>query len=182
MDTYRKNLWALAGLLLLGWGWIGVVARGAETAAQAPTLEPIFTPILTRVLAEPIVVLGSDRRWHLVYELELRNATAGSAVLEQVEVRDADRRVVLETLSGTSLAERWLVAGQHLSATLLEAAQFGILYLHLSFPDRESVPDTLEHWVTAQLTAPAPGPERSFSMGCALHPGSQGIVNLSDFA
>ncbi|HRX69840.1 MAG: M23 family metallopeptidase [Candidatus Competibacteraceae bacterium] len=178
MQTSDKNLLTLALCLLLGWGLIGGVASGTEIAARTPPVEPVFTPILTRVLAEPQAVLGSDRRWHLVYELELRNTTAGPAVLEQVEVRDAERLVVLEAFSGERLTEQFQIAGQRVTTALLEAAQFGILYLHLSFPDRESVPGALEHWVTAQLTAVPPGQERSLSRGEPSEVGSSPTVVL----
>jgi hypothetical protein len=70
----------------------------------------------------------------------------------------------LDTLSGERLTERFQVAGQRVTSVLLEAGQFGILYLHVSVPDRESVPQALEHWVTAQLTAGPPGQERGISM------------------
>ncbi|HRY15568.1 MAG: M23 family metallopeptidase [Candidatus Competibacteraceae bacterium] len=178
MRVYYKNLYTLALWLVLGCGLLSRGVTGAEIAAQASAPEPVFTPILTQVLAEPIAFAGSDGRWHLVYELELRNITAGSAILEQVDVRDAGQLISLEMFAGEKLVERLEIAGQRPAAALLEAAQFGILYLHLSFPDRESVPRILEHWITAQLTAAPPGQERGISMGGFSEVGSAPVAIL----
>ena len=45
-------------------------------AGQAPGQDPDgFSPITQSVVAEPWAVKGSDGRYHLVYEVQLQNAT-----------------------------------------------------------------------------------------------------------
>ncbi|MDQ5910059.1 MAG: hypothetical protein QG599_2154 [Pseudomonadota bacterium] len=165
MQVGREVSKVLAFLLLLGCGLVGCDEDSIEAASATSAVEPAFTPVLMRVLAEPIATPGSDQRWHLVYELELRNATTGHAVLEQVEVRDPVRAMTLAAFSGEDLTQRLQVAGQRVSAALLDTAQFGVLYLHLSFPDESSVPLTLEHRVTAYADAAPPDQKSGISTG-----------------
>ncbi len=152
----------LLGCLMLA----GCLGDDNDTAPPAtPSTEPVFTPILSRIMAEPVAVRGSDRHWHLVYELELRNITPGNAVIERVDVRDPDRDQPLATFSGSEIAERLQTGGVGASTTQLGAAQFGVLYLHLRFPDQSAVPLALEHRVSAAFDAAPPGQEQSTSAG-----------------
>ncbi len=125
--------------------------------------DPKITPILSQIRSTPIAVKGSDHQYHLVYELELRNATPGNAVIEQVDVLDAENNQILASFSGQQIMDRLQIGGRGPSSTSLGPAQFGVMYLHLTFADTEAVPFTLQHRIRAALEA-AP-PEFAISLG-----------------
>ncbi|MEE4380305.1 MAG: M23 family metallopeptidase [Candidatus Competibacteraceae bacterium] len=148
-----------AGLLSCGGGEV-------EIRRSVINAEPQFTPILMRVLSSPIAVEGSDGRFHLVYELELKTPLTGNAVLERVEVYDPDTDKVLATLDSAAIHTRFQIGGINRQGltTLLGPAQFGVLYLHLSFENREAVPLTVAHRVTAAIDLNLP-PGSEISVG-----------------
>ncbi|MEE4375998.1 MAG: M23 family metallopeptidase [Candidatus Competibacteraceae bacterium] len=128
-----------------------------------PADRPTVTLILSQTRTIPIAVKGSDGQYHLVYELELRNVTQGSAVIEQVEVLDPEQDSVLASFSGQQIMDRLQLGGGGLPSTSLGLAQFAVMYLHLTFTDNNTVPLTLQHRIRAALEVPAP-PEFALSL------------------
>ena len=123
--------------------------------------DPKITLVLSQVRTTPIAVKGSDHQYHLVYELELRNATPGNAVIEQVDVLDAENDQMLASFSGQQIMDRLQIGGGGPRSISLGPAQFGVMYLHLAFADSETVPFTLQHRIRAALEAAPPGFEVS---------------------
>jgi len=79
----KRSPWVACLLIALAMASVVTIARGQSD-------EPIvLTPIVLRVARPPIPVLGSDGRYHLVYELELTNVTPRRAIIEHVAVLDA---------------------------------------------------------------------------------------------
>src|SRR4051794_17761776 len=72
-----------------------------------------LTPLLMRVLAPPEPVKGSDGELHLVYELELTNASPGTATVESVETIDPSSGEVVGTLAGADVASRTTLLGNY---------------------------------------------------------------------
>ncbi|NJN47543.1 MAG: M23 family metallopeptidase [Candidatus Competibacteraceae bacterium] len=149
--VFKHVLLSIAMLVSLG--LVSCGGGNGEYRLSVINAEAQFTPILMRVLSSLIAVQGSDERFHLVYELELKNPLSGNAVLEQIKVYDPDTDQVLATLDSTAIATRFQIGGINRTGltTLLGPAQFGVLYLHLQFDTRESVPLTLAHQVTAAI-------------------------------
>jgi hypothetical protein len=67
MQALIKKIPMLAGLVL-----IVLLGTSAQTAAQDDTH---YTPIVISLLATPNPVRGSDDAFHLVYELQVTNAS-----------------------------------------------------------------------------------------------------------
>ena len=127
-----------------------------DTSTITPVENPSVTLILSQTLSMPVAVKGSDGQYHLVYELELRNATTGNATIEQIDVLDAETNSVIASLDAVHIADRLQIGGSGPRTTSLGAAQFAVLYMHLSFSDSAAVPYAMQHRITADLEAAPP--------------------------
>ena len=140
----KNGLYSMAVLLSIGLSACG--GDNDHNTAVIPSVDaPKITPILSQVRTTPIAVKGSDRQYHLVYELELRNASPGNAVLEQVDVLDAEQDQVLASFSGQQIFDRLQVGGGGPAVNSLSSAQFGVMYLHLAFAGSDTVPERFAH-------------------------------------
>ena len=72
----------VVALLLYG------AATAAKTARLSATTLPSMTPLVGDVLSPPRVVLMSDGRDHLVYEVRLANVMDGRVDLKRLAVLD----------------------------------------------------------------------------------------------
>lgn len=158
----KNGLYSMAVLLSIGLSACG--GDNDHSTVAIPMIDnPKVTPILSQVRTTPIAVKGSDRQYHLVYELELRNASPGNAVIEQVDVLDAEQDQILASFSGQQIFDRLQVGGGGPAVNSLSSAQFGVMYLHLAFAGSDTVPFRLKHRIRASLDA-AP-PEFAVSLG-----------------
>ena len=80
----------------------------AHSSTPSPGAADQLTPVTATTLsASSAPVLGTDERWHVVYELQLANACPQPSTLESIDVLDADdERRVVETLLGAGLQNR----------------------------------------------------------------------------
>src|SRR6058998_2748880 len=95
---HRQGIAVLVALVLGGRG-------GSPVGSAAPPDGPpndTFTPVVVSPLApETAPVLGTDGKYHVVYELMLVNAKAPTATLQGLAVLDArDPSRVLATFKG----------------------------------------------------------------------------------
>ena len=116
-----------------------------------------LTPVLIRVVAPPEPVKGSDGELHLVYELELTNASPGTATVESVEMIDLYSGQVMGTLAGADVASRTTLLGNYSSepATEIGTGQVAFVYLDVTFEDPGEVPEAIEHRLEASFDNPA---------------------------
>jgi hypothetical protein len=77
---------------------------GGDVAGIGPGEQ--LTALAASVLTHPRAVRGTDRRFHIAYELILTDSTALAVDVEQVEVRDARTQRVLLSLTGPDLLSR----------------------------------------------------------------------------
>jgi hypothetical protein len=96
-----------------------------------------------RVTNEPIPVKGSDRRYHLVYDVELINFGRSAATIQQVDVLDVDGGKTVASLSAPDLADRLNV--RDAAPGVLSPGKFGVLFLHVAFDTKGAVPAAVEH-------------------------------------
>lgn len=160
-STYRVTPYRVVAAIALGLaatlGAGGASVSVAQDKAQAarPT-KVALTPAVLEVLAAPRILPGSDGRFHLVYELRVSNATPLQIDIKSVEVLAAGGRQVVARLDTAAVAKRLAVgADRGQMRARLQTAQYGILFLHVSFPDRAGIPDGLTHRVRVAF-APAP--------------------------
>jgi hypothetical protein len=81
------------------------VAQSSEASSgAADQLTPVTATTLSSSSAP---VLGTDERWHVVYELQLTNVRPQPSTVESIDVLDADDESrVVETFSGAGLQNR----------------------------------------------------------------------------
>jgi hypothetical protein len=75
-----------------------------DVAGSDPGQE--LTGLAASLLTHPRAVRGTDRRFHIAYELILTDSTALEVNVDQVEVRDARTQRVLLLLPGPDLLSR----------------------------------------------------------------------------
>jgi hypothetical protein len=97
-------------------------------------------------------VLGTDGKYHVVYELAILNTRSVPATLEQVDVLDvADRSHVLKSLSGGELLENFgNLSARVVADTGIEPNGGRLLAIEVLFDSLKDVPRFLVHRITAQ--------------------------------
>lgn len=121
-------------------------AACSAPAGAAPGEETVqVTPVGMRVDHVPIPVKGSDAHYHVVYELALTNFSSEQVTVEHLDVLDAHHGEVVASLEAEALAGRLVVPDAAAMPGHLGAAQAGLVYLHLTFAQRDLVPRTLDH-------------------------------------
>ncbi|CCF84523.1 M23 family metallopeptidase [Nitrolancea hollandica] len=145
---------ALAGVLL---GYSSSSAAtlephvfGSSPASMAPSTPPVdtFTPMVASTLAPATApVLGTDGKYHVVYELVLTNAKGLPATLQKVEVLDGDNssRVII-TFDGDSILRRlFTLAPTPATNADIEPNGSRLFFIELAFDSRAQVPRSLLH-------------------------------------
>ncbi len=151
---------AAFGLVLAGCGTVTASTSGtvATHPVQAPT-EDQFTPVTVRPLnAGTVPVLGTDGRYHVVYELELTNAKLATATIARIQVVDAKHTSrVVASYSGQALLNqlRTLLPAPATNANI-EPNGGRFFYIELSFPSLSAVPHRVLHRIDL-LAADSPG-------------------------
>ena len=81
----------------------GSAATGAGGALDGIRVPDAFTAVAVRPLSDPTFPFkGSDGKFHVVYDLELTNATQLPATIEKLDVVDAaSPTTVIDSYSGT---------------------------------------------------------------------------------
>jgi peptidase M23-like protein len=125
--------------------WLAIVPAllaCASPAAAADEFTPVTaTPIAERVTAVP----GTDRRFHVVYELALTNTKAASARLGAVTVR-ARRGGVLARFRGARLlAQLRTPLPAPADSLVIEPFAQRLLYVELAFRRRSAIPRSIMH-------------------------------------
>jgi hypothetical protein len=124
-------------------------------SAAADEISPITATTLGSSSAP---VLGTDERWHVVYELQLTNVRPQLSTVESVDVLDArNESRVVETFSGADLQRRLRTLGSRPTTSLvLEPNAARLMLIELAFDRRKDVPSALVHRFQV-LTAPIGG-------------------------
>lgn len=160
----RSALAGVAALLLAGCapapGPTASVAANAPATTGSTAAEEQYTPAVMRVMSTPRWFTGSDRRVHLVYELELANGFPTPTTVTAVEVRDAATGTVLLTLSGDTLkASMSLLASPTHPTTELPASGIGVVWIDVVSDDPARLPARIDHQLTVSVPPGLPVPE-----------------------
>ena len=91
-----------------------------------------FSPITSFVIAPPNPVLGSDGRYHMVYELQITNVTSLIWQINSVEILDANSSEVFALFSGEEVMNKIQTIGTRSAVNHLEPEQSGIVFLTFS--------------------------------------------------
>ena len=146
MQALIKRMLVLTGLVL-----IILLGTSAQTFTQDDTH---YTPIVMSVLAAPNPVRGSDEAFHLVYELQLTNASGVPWRVDAVEVFDAKTAErILAPFSGDDVLNKMVLLSDRSPTNTLEPGQAGLIFLHVPIATENAIPPTLAH----RLTIGVPG-------------------------
>lgn len=142
-------------MVVLVAGLTSAICSSASAAgpAAAPRM-PELTPLVATVDDAPEAVRGTDRRWHLVYEVLLLNTSATKARIDRVVVRGGGR--VLASYNGPDAIRPIMSDASHPFDPIdaLDASAAGTLWMDVSFANRRKIPGRLSHRVvTTPLAA-----------------------------
>ena len=135
-----------------------VLSQVSSAAAPTTTDEPdqptvSFGEIVAleaRVTTQPEPVLGTDKRWHLVYELYLLNTAPIPQQLTLLEVLDArTNEVLLRYDSAESI--RGILTTSGTGVDVLPPNVGGIAFLDLSADRRDALPRRIAHRFSSSL-------------------------------
>ncbi len=125
-----------------------VAASPNVPAASAAKAKNVYTPVLATLLApnDPAPVLGTDRKYHVIYELRLANRGPIPATLQKLEILDADSRATVHTFEGVDLQGRVRdIGGVTAADTVIEPGGERLFLVDLEFAVSTSVPVALMH-------------------------------------
>ena len=123
---------------------LSIIAGGIQASEN-------MTPILLAVPDAPVPFTASDRRIHLVYELQLTNFSSGDVTVEGVEV--VGDGIALDTLDAAAVARRLQAAGLRTAAGTLAKSAQALLFLNIALAPGARVPSSLVHRVTLHVSA-----------------------------
>lgn len=157
----------------------GGSAGGAVTTSATPTPSDggiatanVFTPVVaTPVTQVAPPVPGSDGLIHVQYELQIVNGKNPLATLQALDVLAADdHSTVLRSYTQDQiLAALRTVVPAPATDTTIPVGETRFLYVELSFPAQEKVPDAVVHRFTL-LGAANPGPVEPTQMTYLITP------------
>ncbi|TAJ98022.1 MAG: M23 family metallopeptidase [Reyranella sp.] len=136
---------------------ISLILAALPAAAQTPVPDPVLTPLVAKVLFPPAAVPGSDGKRHLVYELDLANASPATAALQKIEILESDTAKTLFTLERDDIARRLSIGGRRGAESAdLGIGQFGVMFLHVLLDTAAPTPSSLVHRISLRLALPNP--------------------------
>ena len=139
--------------------------RAAPPVSTAPTTGGQITPLLDSTLSTPRWFTGTDGQAHLAYELLLTNAVPAPAVLNTVEVHDADTGATLIHLAGDRLRSATSAPTSADTPTVeLPPSSIAVVWLDIPLADNP-VPAKITHRIAIDPPAgvPLPAAELSFT-------------------
>jgi murein DD-endopeptidase MepM/ murein hydrolase activator NlpD len=145
----------VAALLALGVAVSAAPRTDAATGTEEPWGEAVTPVIATPVPQHHIVpVLGSDGRWHAMYEVLLTNTVAKPARLESVAVLDAASGRRVRRLGAKQLiaSDLHMLDRNPVKDAILPPGQSRVLFVSVAFASRDAIPRRLvERFVVSAL-------------------------------
>jgi len=118
------------------------------TAEGAAKPKSVYTPVLAQLLApnHPAPVLGTDHKYHVLYELRLSNRGPLPATIQQLVVFDADSHAVIRTYEGPDLQARFRdIGGVTAPDTVIAPGEERVFLVDLEFGLSFNVPAAVGH-------------------------------------
>jgi murein DD-endopeptidase MepM/ murein hydrolase activator NlpD len=143
---------------------LAALAFAPAAAAAAATPDPdALTPISVIPLANPAPVLGSDGRYHMVFELQALNVSSLPFTVRTVTIRAGGAGAApgraLARWSGRAVADVLVSLRTHRAATRLDPGEGAVMHLTLSVASRGSIPAALIPQLSlANASRPLTGP------------------------
>jgi Peptidase family M23 len=135
-----------------------------------------FTPIIASFVTEPHPVLGSDGKYHLVYELQLTNANSFTWLINSIEVLNAeDHDQVFALFSGDTVTPNNQIIPGRIPSDTLERSETSLFFINFSVDSLEDIPKRITHRLN--ITVPGGIPD-NFLNFLSLPPGTPELVQI----
>jgi murein DD-endopeptidase MepM/ murein hydrolase activator NlpD len=138
-----------------------LLASALLVPTAAPAAGPVpdeYSPVLQTTLGDPWPVTGSDGRSHVVYEVQLVNASSLSWNVTRVSIVDgANNRSVKARWSGSRVKDVLVDIATKQPLTRIEPGRAALLYLTFSAAKRSDIPATLSQELRLTNAKPAGG-------------------------
>ena len=115
--------------------------------------EAKLSPLLARVENLPQAFRGSDKKYHVVYELLLTNFSTDKIILSNIIIKNAQTNVEVKNLKNHDLLNRFVVFGEKDKPknSDLEAGKSGVIYVHLFFDSMAEIPTELAQEINGKV-------------------------------
>ena len=134
--------------LLLGFNFICCTNLPRLNLADIYTHEQAhLTPLLAYIDDMPQAFYGSDKKYHLAYELNLVNYNKLSGSIEKIKIINALHNQVVFSFNKKELSSRLRPFGAQIFTNILDAGQSSAAFIHLIFDNRQAIPSYLIHEV-----------------------------------
>jgi len=126
--------------------------------SMADSVQNEFTPIISSFVTKPHPVLGSDGKYHLVYELQLTNATSFTWLINSLGVLNADNHEQMYAVfSGDTVTPNNQIMPGRIPSETLAGGETSIFFITFSVDSVEEIPDRITH--RFNITIPGGIPE-----------------------
>jgi len=169
-----------AGFLITGCNKkIGTDVGADVNIRDVGTVEDIrneFTPIIASFVTKPHPVLGSDGKYHFVYELQLTNANSFTWQINSVEVLNADNHEqIFAVFSGDTVTPNNQIIPGRIPNDTLARSETSLFYITFSVDSLDDIPEKITHRLN--ITVPG-GIPNVFLNFLSLPPGTPELIQI----
>jgi hypothetical protein len=169
----------ILGCSLVAFGLVPLAAPRFSAAERFPP-PPALSPLATSVIAPPARVRGTDKRWHLVYEISLLNISASARRVDRVEVLTGKGDTVMDFAGSDAVRTIMSDAVDGIAPIdALPSSGGGVLWLDVSFENGARIPARLVHrFTTTALASDATSGAVTTMLGAPtpVRPGSPTVI------
>jgi len=159
---------AMLGTVTHAWadpsGSTGLTNESTDQGVEGGTEQ--VTPVIASVVSPggTTAVKGSDGQYHVVYELQLTNATGGSASVTSLTVRNATGDSIITTITGEKMVKSEslrLFDRQAAPNTTVPAGAGRVMLVSLDFPTLADVPSGITNQLSVVARDPLSSSEKA---------------------
>jgi murein DD-endopeptidase len=150
MKTQRQLPTFLAGAIVLSCASVALAQYPPADLSKNPFV--LGVPLDLTVPEQPVVFQGTDRKYHLAYELHITNFSKTDLLLKELEVIDDSTGTASVSYSGKELRDRSRSLTGRTGNQPLSGGMGAVVFIWLDFPSADT-PQTLRHRL--RVDAPA---------------------------
>ncbi|MEF2977303.1 M23 family metallopeptidase [Subtercola sp. YIM 133946] len=140
-------------------GTPSVTAPSTAVPSGAPTDDEFSPLIVSSVAGDPVAVHGTDGLFHLVYELQVLNASPRPATIGSIVSSAGGRQI--GTLQGADLVSRTIPIGDYPfppePASQIPAGTTVVILMDTTFESKDEVPNQVDQTIAATFGDVRPG-------------------------
>ena len=135
-----------------------------------------FTPIVVSLVTEPHPVLGSEGKYHLVYELQLTNANSFTWLINSVEVLNAeDHNQIFAEFSGETVTPNNQIIPGRIPSDTIARGETSVFFITFSVDNLNDIPEKITHRLNITVSGGIP---ENFLSFLSLPPGTPDLIQI----